>query len=75
VNVKVIFSVIPDDGNVIYNNYYSFGHNLKTRRFGDETQSLKCLVLNKKTGRWIMSRIILIYHCHKVIDSINLLGS
>jgi hypothetical protein len=31
-----------------------------------------------KTGRWIMSRIvivILIYHRHKPIDSINLLGS
>jgi hypothetical protein len=31
-----------------------------------------------KTGRWVMSRIviiILIYHRHKPIDKINLLGS
>jgi hypothetical protein len=34
--------------------------------------------LNKKTGRWIMSRIVIVvltYRCHKPIDSINLLGS
>jgi hypothetical protein len=40
-------------------------------------QSPKRRVLNKG-GRWIMSRIvivILIYHRHKPIDSINLLGS
>jgi hypothetical protein len=45
---------------------------LKTRRFGD--WNLSC----KKTGRWIMYRIvivILIYHRHRPIESINLLGS
>jgi hypothetical protein len=36
------------------------------------------LSFKQKTGRWIMSRIvivILIYHHNKPIDSINLLGS
>jgi hypothetical protein len=36
------------------------------------------LNFKQKTGRWIMSRIvivILIYRRHKPIDSINLLGS
>jgi hypothetical protein len=36
------------------------------------------LSFKQKTGRWIMSRIviiILIHHLHKLIDSINLLDS
>jgi hypothetical protein len=44
---------------------------------GDRIQSPKRCILNKETGRWIMSRIvivIIIYHRHKPIDSINLLG-
>jgi hypothetical protein len=35
------------------------------------------LSFKSKTGRWIVSRIVivvLIYHRHKLIDSINLLG-
>jgi hypothetical protein len=54
----------------------SIGHNCvrSTRRQKQNPVSETLCVLNK---RWIMSRIviiILIYHRHKPIDSINLLG-
>jgi nitrogen fixation protein FixH len=46
--------------------------------YGDRIQSQKRRAFKYKTGRSIMSRIvivILIYHRHKPIDSINLLDS
>jgi hypothetical protein len=45
-------------------------------RYG-QTYRVK-LSFKQETGRWIMPRIvivILIYHRHKPIDSINLLGT
>jgi hypothetical protein len=42
------------------------------------TEGLDLINLAYRTGRWIMPRIvtvILIYHRHKPIDSINVLGS
>jgi hypothetical protein len=48
-------------------------------RYGQTYKTYRVeLSFKQKTGRWIMSRIvivILIYHSHKPIDSINLLDS